>query len=61
MAFENDLNIPSCFDTLNEIEGNYKECLEVIYDSYFDIEDIDLSSSQLNPYDQSRITCENEE
>ena len=58
---EHELNIPSCFDTLKKIEGNSNECLEVIYDSYFDIEDIDLSSLQLNPHDKSLITCENEE
>lgn len=47
---EHELNIP-CFDTLNDIEGNSNECHEVIDDNYFDIEDIDLSSLQLNPYD----------
>jgi len=33
----------------------------VIYDSYFDSEDIDLSTSLLNYHDQSLIKCENEE
>ena len=48
-------------DTLGKIEGNSNECCEIIYDSYFDIEDINLSSSQLNPHDQSQIKCENKE
>ena len=46
---------------MNKIEGNSNECLEVIYDSYFDIEDIDSSSLQLNHHDQSIVTCEIEE
>ena len=58
---EHKLGIPSCFDTLKNIEGNSNECLEVIYDSYFDIKDIDLSFLQLNPHDRSLITCESEE
>lgn len=53
------INIPSCFDTLDEIAGNSNECREVIYDSYFHIKDTDLSSFQLNPHNQSQITCEN--
>lgn len=55
------LHIPSCFDALDEIEGNSNECHDVSYDSYLDIENIDSSSSQLNPLDQSQITCENDE
>ena len=46
---------------MNKIEGNFNECLEVIYDNYFDIEDIDLSSLQFNLHDQSQMTYENEE
>ena len=48
-------------EELDQIEMNSNECCEVIYDSYFDIEDIDLSASLLNPHDQSLIKCENEE
>jgi len=55
------LYIPSCFDTLDKIKGNSNECRKVIYHSYFDIEDIDLSTSLLNPHNQSLIKCENEE
>ena len=58
---EHELNITSCFNSLNKMEGNSNECVEIIYDNYFDIEDIDVSSLQLNLHDQSLITCENEE
>jgi len=50
---EHVLYIPSCFDTLDEIERNSNECYEVIYDSYFDIQDINLYPSQLNPHNQT--------
>lgn len=42
---EHVLHISPCFDTMNKIKENSNECGEVIYDHYFDIEDIDLSSS----------------
>lgn len=58
---EHVLYIPSCFDTLDKIEGNSNECREFIYDSFFDIEDIYLPTSLLNPHDQNLIKCENEE
>jgi len=58
---EHVIYIPSWFDTMDEIKGNSNECRKVIYDSYFDIEDIDLSFSQLKLHDQSQIICENEE
>ena len=28
---EHELNIPSCFDTLNKIEGNSNECLQICF------------------------------
>jgi len=58
---EHVLHIHSCVDTLDEIERNCNECREFIYDSYFDIKDIDLFTSLLNPHDQSLMKCENEE
>lgn len=54
-------HIPSCFDTSNGSVENFNECLEVIYNNYSDIEDVDLSSHTLNHHDQSQIILENEE
>jgi len=46
---------------LDEIEGNSREYCEIIYDNYFDIEDIDFYSSKENRHEKIQITSENEE
>jgi len=55
------LYIPSCFDTLDEIEGNSNKYREVIYDNYSDNEDVDLYSYQVNPHEKNQNAYEDEE
>lgn len=56
---KHEIFVPPCLDILDEIEGNYTESCEVIYDNYPEIEDVDFYSFQENPHDKSRITYEN--
>jgi len=55
------LYIPSCFDTLDEIEGNSNKYREVIYDNHSNNEYVDLYSFQVNPHEKIPNTYEDEE
>lgn len=58
---ERVLHIPPCFDTLDANKENNRECYEVFYDDLFNIEDVDLSHSLLNPHVPNQTILENQE